>query len=103
MYLGGVYDTWAPGGGDVRIIDNPTLNPVVIFGYVLKSPWGGDGWIVSVNNLEDIIGGQIWIGLTCIVGGFWHHLPRQILGWDSLGPTNFRFESSSIFRLGRLP
>ena len=76
MYLGGVYDTWAPGGGDVRIIDNPTLNPVVIFGYVLKSPWGGDGWIVSVNNMEDIIGGHIWIGLTCIVGGFWHILTK---------------------------
>ena len=35
MYVGGVYDTWAPGGGDVRIITNPTLNPFVIFGYVL--------------------------------------------------------------------
>jgi photosystem II CP43 chlorophyll apoprotein len=23
MYFGGVYDTWAPGGGDVRIITNP--------------------------------------------------------------------------------
>ena len=24
MYVGGVYDTWAPGGGDVRLITNPT-------------------------------------------------------------------------------
>jgi hypothetical protein len=23
MYSGGVYDTWSPGGGDVRIITNP--------------------------------------------------------------------------------
>ena len=76
MYVGGLYDTWAPGGGDVRIIDNPTLNPGVIFGYVLKSPWGGDGWICSVNNMEDIVGGHIWIGFTCIVGGFWHILTK---------------------------
>ena len=29
---------------------------------LLKSPFGGDGWIVSVDNIEDIIGGHIWIG-----------------------------------------
>jgi len=34
MFFGGLYDTWAPGGGDVRVITNPTLNPAVIFGYV---------------------------------------------------------------------
>jgi len=39
MYFGGVYDTWAPGGGDVRTIINPTTNPVVIFGYLLRSPF----------------------------------------------------------------
>jgi photosystem II CP43 chlorophyll apoprotein len=71
-YLGGVYDTWAPGGGDVRFITTPTLNPVVIFGYVFRSPFGGDGWVVSVNNMEDIVGGHIWVGILCISGGIWH-------------------------------
>ena len=69
---GGVYDTWAPGGGDVRVITNPTLNPVAIFGYVLRSPFGGDGWVVSVNNMEDLVGGHVWVGLLCIAGGIWH-------------------------------
>merc|ERR1711957_1097525 len=72
MYLGGVYDTWAPGGGDVRFITTPTLNPIVIFGYVFRSPFGGDGWVVSVNNMEDVVGGHIWVGILCIVGGVWH-------------------------------
>jgi len=72
MYFGGVYDTWAPGGGDVRIIANPTLNPSVILGYLLKSPFGGDGWIVSVDNMEDVIGGHIYIGTLCLFGGIWH-------------------------------
>ena len=72
MFFGGVYDTWAPGGGDVRVITNPTLNPAVIFGYLIKAPFGGEGWIISVNNMEDVIGGHIWIGLTCIAGGIWH-------------------------------
>lgn len=80
MFFGGVYDTWAPGGGDVRIINNPTLNPATIFGYLAGSPFGGDGWIIGVNNMEDIIGGHIWIGLICIAGGIWHILTKPF-GW----------------------
>ncbi len=76
MFVGGVYDTWAPGGGDVRIITNPTLNPAVIFGYLLKAPFGGEGWIIGVNNMEDIIGGHIWVGLVCIFGGIFHVLTK---------------------------
>ncbi|KAG6540661.1 hypothetical protein Mapa_017993 [Marchantia paleacea] len=29
LYFGGIYDTWAPGGGDVRKITNLTLSPSV--------------------------------------------------------------------------
>ncbi len=76
MFFGGLYDTWAPGGGDVRVITNPTLNPAVIFGYVLKSPFGGEGSIVSVNNLEDVVGGHIWVGLLLIFGGIFHILTK---------------------------
>jgi photosystem II CP43 chlorophyll apoprotein len=76
MYIGGVYDTWAPGGGDVRLIKNPTLNPLVIFGYVFKSPFGGDGWIVSINNMEDLVGGHIWMAVLCLSGGIWHILTK---------------------------
>lgn len=69
---GGLYDPWAPGGGDVRLITNPTLSPYTIFGYLLISPFGGDGWIVRVDNLEDVIGGHIFISLIEIFGGLWH-------------------------------
>jgi photosystem II CP43 chlorophyll apoprotein len=80
MFLGGVYDTWAPGGGDVRVITNPTLNPAIIFGYLTKAPFGGEGWIIGVDNMEDIIGGHIWVGLICIAGGVWHILTKPF-GW----------------------
>lgn len=80
MFVGGVYDTWAPGGGDVRLITNPTLNPAAIFGYLVKAPFGGEGWIVGVNNMEDIIGGHIWVGLVCIFGGIFHVLTKPF-GW----------------------
>ena len=57
-------------------VSAPTLNPLIIFGYVLKSPFGGDGWVISVNNLEDIVGGHIWLGFLCVVGGIWHILTK---------------------------
>jgi photosystem II CP43 chlorophyll apoprotein len=72
MFWGGLYDTWAPGGGDVRLVTNPTLNPFTIFAYLFHSPLGGSGWLVGVNNLEDIVGGHIWMGAILFLGGLWH-------------------------------
>jgi photosystem II CP43 chlorophyll apoprotein len=80
MFFGGLYDTWAPGGGDVRVITNPTLNPLIIFGYVLGSPFGGSGNMVGVDNLEDVVGGHIWVGIVCISGGIWHIITKPF-GW----------------------
>jgi photosystem II CP43 chlorophyll apoprotein len=71
MRLGGIYD---PSIEAVRIIDNPTLNPVTIFGYLLGIVDGRWTWLglASVNNLEDVIGGHIWMGGLLIAGGLWH-------------------------------
>ncbi|KAL5644485.1 hypothetical protein ACJX0J_000385 [Zea mays] len=63
LILAGVYDTWAPGGGI----------PGVIFGYLLKSPFGGEGWII-------LIGGHVWLGSICVLGGIWHILTKP-LAW----------------------
>jgi hypothetical protein len=42
LYIGGVYDTWAPRDGDVTRIMNLILSLSVIFGYLFKSPFGGE-------------------------------------------------------------
>jgi len=70
--FGGIYDTWSVGGGAVRVISNPTFEFSRVFGYLLKSPFGGDGWIISVDNLEYVVGGHVWVGILEIVGGIWH-------------------------------
>ena len=69
MYWGGIYD---PALGEVRAIVAPNTNFGDIFGYFFGTQ--GKFWLASVDNLEDVVGGHIWIGLMCIVGGIWHML-----------------------------
>jgi photosystem II CP43 chlorophyll apoprotein len=67
MFYGGLYD---PSIHNMRLITSPTLEPAKIFGYFFGTE--GKFWLASVNSLEDVVGGHIWIGLICIAGGFWH-------------------------------
>jgi photosystem II CP43 chlorophyll apoprotein len=78
VFLGGLYDTWASGGGDVRSIKeySVSFNPSLLFRYLTRAPFGGQGWIISINNLEDLLGGHYWVGNGCIIGGLWHILTR---------------------------
>jgi len=75
LFWGGLYD---PAVASVRVITEPTLNPSRIFGYLFGA-FGQQG-IAAVNNLEDVIGGHIWVGILCIAGGFWHILTKPF-GW----------------------
>ena len=78
MLWGGIFDPNIATGGDVRVVTNPTLNPLKIFGYLL--PVHGAIGMASVDNLEDVVGGHIWVGLTCILGGIWH-IKSKPLAW----------------------
>jgi photosystem II CP43 chlorophyll apoprotein len=74
VYFAGLYDTTASGGGDVRLIKDTcvTLNPYVLARYLLRAPFGSEGWIISINNIEDLIGGHYWVGIYSLIGAVWH-------------------------------
>ncbi|NJK47312.1 chlorophyll a/b binding light-harvesting protein [Candidatus Gracilibacteria bacterium] len=75
MFFGGIYD---PAIENVRTVTNPTLNAGIIFGYLFGAV--GQNWIAGVDNLEDVIGGHLWIGFICIAGGLWHIVTKPF-GW----------------------
>jgi photosystem II CP43 chlorophyll apoprotein len=83
MFWGGLYDAAL---GSVRVVSDPTLSAGQIFGYLFGLH--GSTGMAAVDNLEDVVGGHIWVGLLCIGGGFWHitttpsRWANQVLFWS---------------------
>ena len=49
-----------------------TLNPYTLGCCLVRAPFGGEGWIISTNNMEGLLGGHYWVGFLCVLGGLWH-------------------------------
>jgi photosystem II CP43 chlorophyll apoprotein len=95
--FGGIYD---PAVGGVRLITQPNLNPVDIFGYLVGlTPDGWNAWgMAHVNNLEDVVGGHIWIGALLLAGGAWHILIKSPI----IVPIRLNADAILSYSLGAL-
>ena len=109
VYVEGLYDTSASGGGDIRLIKATcvTLNAYVLFRYLTKAPFGGvggEGWIISIDNMEDILGGHYWVGTICLYGATFHILTKPELfisrrfTWS--GEANLSYSLSALALFG---
>ena len=84
VYLG-VYDTSASGGGSCRrpfswtsmdvavgsisTIFRSSMNPYVLSQHLARAPFG-PGWIISIDNMEDLLAGHYWVGnITLVLSG----------------------------------
>ena len=101
MFWGGLYDADL---ATVRSVHFPTLNGFRIFGYLLGLV--GDRGMAGVDNLEDLVGGHIYVGLLCIGGGIWHIFtqPKQwakdILIWS--GEAYLSYSLGALAYMGAL-
>lgn len=61
--FGGLYDA---NIGEVRLVTDPTLDFGTLFSYRTH--------LFDVNNLEDLVGGHIYVAVLLVLGGAWHIL-----------------------------
>nr|ABB89028.1 photosystem II CP43 chlorophyll apoprotein [Lingulodinium polyedra] len=105
VYFGGVFDSWASGGGDVRVIKDTcvTHNPYTLGRYLVRAPFGSEGWIISVNNMEDLIGGHYWLGIYLFIGCVWHIQTRPVslfvrgFTWTGEAYLSYSLSALSVF------
>lgn len=108
VYLTGLYDTSASGGGSIRLIKDSSLslNAYVLFRYLARAPFGSNGSIISMNNMEDLLAGHYWVGTLAFIGAVSHiHTWPELFikrGFTSSGEAYLCYSLSAIALCGFL-
>lgn len=106
VYLSGLYDTSASGGGSIRLIKDSSvsLNGYVLLRYLARAPFGSNGSIISMNNMEDLLAGHYWVGTLGFIGGVSHILSKPELfikrGFTSSGEAYLSYSLAAIATCG---
>ena len=85
-----------------------SLNPGVLFRYLARPPFGCEGWIISINNMEDLIGGHYWVSFYLIIAGVWHIQGRAFgiiargFTWSNKGEAYLSYTFSAIALCGSI-
>ncbi|KAH0437211.1 hypothetical protein IEQ34_026262 [Dendrobium chrysotoxum] len=83
---------------EIRAAEDPEFET-----FYTKNILLNEGWIVSVDDLEDIIGGHVWLGSICILGGIWHILTkpfawaRRAFVWSGEAYLSYSLGALSVF------
>ena len=51
------------------------MNPYVLSRYLARAPFG-QGWIISIDNMEDFIGGHNRVSLLTNIAAQWHIITK---------------------------
>ncbi|MEN9202954.1 MAG: chlorophyll a/b binding light-harvesting protein [Thermostichus sp. DG_1_6_bins_120] len=81
MFFGGLYDATI---GQVRLVSQPTLDFATLLDYRTH--------LFDVDNLEDLVGGHVYVATLLILGGIWH-IAVPPFGWVQ---ARFLFNADGI-------
>ena len=93
-------------GGDLRPLKQSILsaNPYFLGRYLIRAPFGGQGWIIGINNLEDLISTYSFLAFLLFLGAIWYILTSPIptvvrsFTWSSEAYLSYSLSTISIVR-----
>jgi photosystem II CP43 chlorophyll apoprotein len=51
------------------------MNPYVLSRYLARAPFG-QGWRISIDNMEDLLAGHYWVGILVNIAAQWHIITK---------------------------
>jgi len=79
-----------------------SINPYLLGRYLVRAPFGGQGWIIGINNLEDLVSAHGLLAFLLLLGAVWHILTSPIpavvrsFTWSSEAYLSYSLSAISV-------